>query len=64
MSDVVVQLFFYVWVCAAAGFAQGAARASTPSGILRQGLRATVSLAGGIALLCAAIWFVVRITQG
>ncbi|MCE9637099.1 MAG: hypothetical protein K8T90_15450 [Planctomycetes bacterium] len=64
MSDTLVRALFYVWVCAAAGFAQGAARATTPAGILRHGLRSTVSLGGGIALLCAAIWLLMRVTQG
>lgn len=64
MADALVTLALYLGVCAAAGLAQGATRASTPRGILRHGLRSFVSLAGGIAVLCLAIWLLLRVTQG
>lgn len=63
MRDAVLTLLLYLCVCLAAGLVQGASRASTPAAILRHGLRAFVSLAGGIGLLCGAIWLLLRVTQ-
>ena len=59
-----IVLTLYLGVCAAAGLAQGATRASTPRAILRHGVRSFVSLAGGIGLLSLGIWLLLRVTQG
>lgn len=64
MSDGALTVGYFLGVCLAAGLVQGASRASDPAGILRHGLRAFVSLAGGIALLAAAIALLLLVTQG
>ena len=54
---------FFLGACLAAGVVTGVTRASTPGGILREASRAFVSLAGGIVLLCVAIWLVTAVAQ-
>lgn len=64
MSESLVRVGFFLAVCLAAGVVQGATRATDPAGIVRHAVRAFVSLAGGIVLLCLAIWLLLRVVQG
>ena len=64
MADALVRTAFFLTVCLAAGLVHGATRATTPSAILRHGLREFLKLAGGIALLCGGIWLLLRVVQG
>ena len=62
-GDAFVRIAFFLGACLAAGIVTGVTRASTPGGILREAGRAFVSLAGGIVLLCVAIWLVTAVAQ-
>lgn len=63
MDDALPRVAFFLIACAAAGVLTGVTRASTARGIVREALRASVGLAGGIVLLCAAIWLVTAVAQ-
>jgi hypothetical protein len=64
VTEGLVRVGFFLAVCLAAGVVQGATRASEPAGILRHAVRAFISLAGGIALLCAGIALLLCVVQG
>ena len=62
-SEAALRIAFFLGACLAAGIVTGVTRASTPAGILREGARAFVALAGGIVLLVVAIWMVTAVAQ-
>ena len=63
MRDPVATALLFVGACAAAAMVQGASRGTRPRDILREAARGFVTLAGGIALLSAAIWLIVQVAQ-
>jgi hypothetical protein len=56
-------LLLFAGACLGAAMVHGASRGTTRPDILRETWRSFVSLAGGIALLCAAIWGIVSVAQ-
>jgi hypothetical protein len=62
-GEALLRIAFFLGACLAAGVVTGVTRASTPPGIVREGLRAFVALAGAIALLALAIWMVTSVAQ-
>jgi hypothetical protein len=63
MREPLATLLLFLGACLAAALVQGASRGNEPRDILREAARGFVTLAGGIALLCAAIWLVVQVAQ-
>lgn len=63
MRDPVVTILLFVGACLGAAMVHGATRGTERNDIARETWRSFVSLAGGIALLCAAIWAVVSVAQ-
>ena len=62
-GEAALRIAFFLGACLAAGVVTGVTRATTPAGILREGGRAFVALAGGIVLLVVAIWMVTAVAQ-
>lgn len=54
----------FLAACLGAAMVEGATRGNTQAEVLRATWRAWVKLAGGIGLLCLAIWLVVQAAQG
>ena len=63
MDSLLTTLPFFLVACLAVAMVTGAGRASTLSGVVRETLKSFVSLAGGIALLCAGVHAVLSIVQ-
>ncbi len=63
MDDLGVRAVQFLAACLGVGMVTGASRASTFSGVTRESLKAFVSLVGGLALLCVAVWLVCLIAQ-
>ncbi len=57
------RILCFVALCLAVGMVTGATRASTMRGVLRESLKAFVSLAGGIVLLCVALQLLLSVVQ-
>lgn len=63
MGEFLPRLVFFLVACLAVGMVNGASRASTLDGVLRETLRSFVALTGGIVLLCAAAHLLLLVTQ-
>lgn len=63
MGDGLLRVLLYVTVCAAAALVHGATRATEPAGIVRHAAREFLRFAGGVALLCFAIWVLTTVVQ-
>lgn len=63
MREPLVTGLLYVGACLGAAMVHGASRGTQLPQVVRETWRSFVSLAGGIILLCAAIWLVVSVAQ-
>ena len=58
-----VVLCLFVGACLGAAMVSGASRGTALRDVVRETWRSFVALAGGIALLCVAIWLIVLVAQ-